>query len=64
VPHREDLDIASTPPIRDNVIADNQPARTRQWARSAGIGKLRKLKFGAFQGLRKTFSRHLTVLRE
>src|SRR5215471_17744198 len=64
VPDREDLDIASTPPIRDNVIADNQPARAGQRAWCAGIGKLGKLKFGALQGLRKTLGRHFTVLRE
>jgi hypothetical protein len=64
VSDRENLDIPSASPIRDDIIPDNKPTRAGQWAGRAGIGKLGKLLLGAFEGPRKTICCRLTVLGE
>jgi len=53
VSDRENLDIGSASPIRDDIIADNKPARAGQWAGRAEIGKLGELLLGAFEYPRK-----------
>ena len=60
----ENLDIASASPIRDDIIPDNKPARARQWAGRAGIGKLGELLLCALEGFKKTLSRWSAVLLE
>ena len=50
VSDRENLDVASASPIRDDIIPDNEPARAGQRAGRAGIGKLEKLLLAAFEG--------------
>jgi hypothetical protein len=64
VSDRENLEIASASPIRDDIIPDNKPARARDETRSTRVGKLRKLLLCPFEGFEELLSRRSAVLHK
>src|SRR4029077_5707126 len=64
VPDGEDFHNAAMATIRDDVIADHQPARSRLQARRAGVRGLRQLPLRALPGFGKAVWRRLAVFSE
>jgi len=62
VSHRENFDVVAAPPIRDDVVSEDEPSGAREETGPTGVWEPRELLLGAFECFQEALSGRPAVL--